>query len=365
MLTDPRVAKMAEVLVQYSLGVQPGWQVCISSMPLGRPLIAAVYREVLRAGAFPTVQVALPELTELLLEIGNRDQLQYSSPFQRIQWDEFDAMLSIRAEANTLAGAGVDPHRLALRQAGAGRYSQGMLWMQQGRPTASTQFPTAAYAHDAGMSLSAYEDFVFRACMLDRPDPIAAWQAVHEMQQQLVEWLRDKQTLHVESPDIDLTLGIGGRTFINSDGHNNFPSGEIYTGPLEDSVRGHIRFTYPGIYNGTAVDGVALWFEDGQVVRHEAGQGHAFLTAMLDTDPGARRLGEFALGTNAGVDRFTRNVLFDEKMAGTLHCALGQSYPATGGTNASAIHWDMVADMRAGRITADGQAFYEAGRFVI
>jgi aminopeptidase len=365
MLTDPRVAKMAEVLVQYSLGVQPGWQVCIDTMPLAQPLIVAVYRAVLAAGAFPTVNLKMPELDEVLYEVGNDEQLQYASPFQQILWDSFDAIVSIRAEANVRGGGRVDPARIKLRQAGRGKYGKGMLWMQQGRPYSSTQFPTEAYAQEAGMSLSDYENFVFRACMLDQSDPIAAWRAMHDRQQTLVDWLKGKRIAHVESPDIDLTVGIAGRVFINSDGHNNFPSGEIYTGPQEDVTRGHIRFTYPGFYNGNSVEGVELWFEDGQVVRHAARQNEPFLTAMLDTDPGARRLGEFAIGTNPGVDRFTRNVLFDEKMIGTIHCALGAAYPSTGATNKSGIHWDMVADMRAGRITVDGELFYENGQFVI
>jgi aminopeptidase len=365
MSQDPRIAAMAEVLVRYSLGVQPGWRVCISSSPLAAPLIAAVYRETLAAGGFPTVHLTMPELTDILLAEGNDEQIGYATPFARILWDEFDAIVSIRAESNTRAHTNVPAERIALYAAGARRYSKAFQWMQQGRPYASTQFPTAAYAQDATMSLGDYEDFVFRACMLDQPDPIAAWRDLHDVQQRLVDWLKGRRAVHVESAEIDLRLSIADRVFINSDGHNNFPSGEIYTGPVEDSVQGHIHFAYPAFYQGHAVDDVTLWFEDGRVDRFEAGAGRDFLAAMLDVDPGARRLGEFALGTNTGVDRHTRNVLFDEKMAGTMHCALGQSYPATGGLNASSIHWDMVADLRHGRVTVDGDLFYEDGRFVV
>ncbi|HMA37931.1 MAG TPA: aminopeptidase [Chloroflexia bacterium] len=365
MLEDPRVQKMAEVLVHYSLGVQPGWQVCISSTPLAAPLITAVYREVLRAGAFPSTHLTLPELADVLLATGSDAQLQYVPPFSRTLWDSFDALLTIRAEANTRATTDLAPARLAQYQRGLRGASKSFVWMQEGRPISSTLFPTAAHAQEAGMSLAAYADFVFRACMLDAPDPAAEWRALHDQQQHLVDWLQGKRTVHVESPAIDLTLSIAGRTFINSDGHNNFPSGEIYTGPVEDSVNGHIHYTYPAIYQGRVVDDVQLWFKDGRVERFTAGAGADFLAAMLDLDAGARRLGEFAIGTNRGVDRFTRNVLFDEKMAGTIHCALGQSYATTGGQNQSALHWDMVADMRAGRITVDGAAFYEGGRFLV
>ncbi|MGI8586943.1 MAG: aminopeptidase [Chloroflexia bacterium] len=365
MLRDPRVQKMAEVLVQYSLGVQPGQQVCIVSSPAAGPLIAAVYGEVLKAGGLPAVHLSLPELNGILLAEGSDEQLDYVTPFNRSLWDEFDAIVSIRAEDNTRANMEVPAARVAIQGKAARRYSKSFAWMQEGRPYASTQFPTAAYAQDAGMSLSDYEDFVFHACKLDQPDPISAWREVHEAQQRLVDWLRGKKQVHVESPNIDLSLSIEGRVFINSDGHNNFPSGEIYTGPVEDSVSGRIGFTYPALYAGHEVEDVSLTFERGRVTSFEAGRGSDFLAAMLDTDAGARRLGEFAIGTNTDITRFTRNVLFDEKIAGTMHCALGQTYPATGGQNTSSIHWDMVADMHEGRITVDGTPFYEAGRFLI
>ena len=365
MLQDPRVEKMAEVLVQYALGVQPGWQVGISTTPLALPLVAAVYAQVLGAQAHPAVLLQVPELDRIVLERADDDQLANVTPFGRILWDAFDALLLIHADENTRANSGIAPERLARQQQAARRYNRGMAWREAGRPYCLTQFPTQAFAQDAGMSLRDYENFVFRACMLDAPDPIAAWRALGTMQQRLVDWLQGRQEVHVVGPDIDLTLSIAGRTFLNSDGHHNFPSGEIFTGPVEHSVTGHIAFSYPAHYRGRIVERVHLWFEEGRVARFEAGAGADFLGVMLDLDPGARRLGEFAIGTNRGVDRFTGSVLFDEKMAGTIHCALGESYAQTGGTNHSAIHWDMVADMREGRITVDGDLFYENGAFVI
>jgi aminopeptidase len=365
MLVDPRVEKMAQVLVHYSLGVQPGMQVCINSTTLAAPLIGAVYREVLVAGGHPTTHLNLPGLTEELLAHATGDQLDYASPFTRILWEQFDAMLNIGAPLNTHENAGADPARMNRYQQAQRRYNKSFAWRVEGKPYCLTQFPTAAYAQAAEMSLRDYEDFVFRACMLDRPDPVAAWQELRDMQERLVQWLAGRRTVHVESKDADLILSIEGRTFLNSDGHYNFPSGEIFTGPGEDSVNGHIHFTYPAHYLGRDVDDVTLHFKDGRVERWEAGRGAEFLESILDRDAGARRLGEFAIGTNEGVDRFTRNVLYDEKMAGTIHCALGQTYAQTGGTNQSSVHWDMVTDMRAGRITADGAVFYENGRFVI
>jgi len=363
MLQDSRVEQMADVLVNYSLGVQPGWQVGIQSSTLAAPLIAAVYRKVLAAGGHPVTDISLPGLSELLLKLGDDAQLGAVSPFARVLWEEFDALLFIHAEETTRPHGAVPPERLALWTAARRRTNRGFAWREQGKPYCITAFPTPAAAQDADMSLSEYEDFVFRACMLDAPDPIAAWRGVRDSQQRLVDWLQGKREVHVESADIDLTLGIAGRTFLNSDGKYNFPSGEIFTGPQEDSVRGRIHFTYPAHYGGRDVEDVTLVFEAGRVAHFTAGRGADYLARVLDTDAGARRLGEFAIGTNPGVDRFTRNVLFDEKMAGTIHCALGQSYAQTGGANTSAIHWDMVADMHAGRITVDGALFYEDGAF--
>ena len=235
-----------------------------------------------------------------------------------------------------------------------------------GRPYCLTLFPTHAYAQDAEMSLSEFEDFVFHACLLDGDeDPAERWKRVSAEQQRIVEWLDGKQMVRVEAPRTDLIMSIAGRKFINSDGKHNFPSGEVFTSPVEDTVEGHISFSYPASYNGRTVQGVKLTFQEGKVTHFSAEQGEEYLRAMLSLDEGASKLGEFAIGTNAGVTRVTRNVLFDEKIAGTIHCALGNAYPNAGGTNKSAIHWDMVTDMRAGRITVDDATLYENGRFVI
>ena len=216
------------------------------------------------------------------------------------------------------------------------------------------------------MSLGEFEDFVFHACLLDtEQDPAERWREVSREQQRIVDWLAGKRRVQVEAPGTDLSMSIEGRNFVNSDGKRNFPSGEVFTSPVESTVSGHITFTYPASYNGRSVQGVRLTFEDGRVTQSSAEQGEDYLNTMLKVDDGASRLGEFAIGTNPGVTRITRNTLFDEKIAGTMHCALGNAYPNAGGTNQSAIHWDMVTDMKQGRITVDGETLYENGRFVI
>jgi aminopeptidase len=230
----------------------------------------------------------------------------------------------------------------------------------------TTLYPTHALAQEADMSLAEYEDFVYRACHVDLDDPVAAWQRMSGWQQTLVDWLAGKREVVVRGPHVDLTLSIAGRTFVNSDGHKNMPSGEVFTGPVEASVNGWIRFTYPAIYAGREVDGVQLQFEGGKVVSASASKNEAFLQQVLDTDPGARYLGEFAIGTNDGIRQFTKSILYDEKIGGTIHLAVGAGYPETGSHNESAVHWDMICDMRqGGQIWVDGELFYDSGRFLV
>lgn len=216
------------------------------------------------------------------------------------------------------------------------------------------------------MSLSDYEEFVYRACLLDQPDPVAAWQAVHDDQQRLCDLLATKRTLRVVTEGTDLSVSVAGRRWANSDGHRNFPSGEVFTGPVEDSATGHITFDFPAIYMGRSVEGVRLEFEQGRVVSATARKGEDLLLSTLGMDAGARYLGEFAFGTNQGIQRHTGNILFDEKIGGTIHMALGSAYPETGGLNRSALHWDMIRDLRqGGEVYADGELLYRNGQFVV
>jgi aminopeptidase len=216
------------------------------------------------------------------------------------------------------------------------------------------------------MSLAAYEDFVYAATFADQPDPVACWQEVHDTQQRLVEWLRGKDKVVVRGPNVALTLSIAGRTFINSDGKRNMPSGEIFTGPVEESVNGWIRFTYPAIRGGREVEGVEFTFQEGKVVQARAAKNEEFLLSQLATDEGASYLGEFAIGTNYRIQRFTKSILYDEKIGGTIHVAVGAGYPETGSRNQSAVHWDFICDMRQeSEIWVDGELFYRNGQFVI
>src|SRR5436190_5009028 len=367
LLTDPRIARMAKVLVEYSLEVQPGWTVTIDAGMAALPLVHAVYRHVLKVGAHLYVQLEMPGAKELLLLEGNDEQLLHLDPYRMLALDKADAVLDILSDENTQATRNIDPARQAVMERGRKPLlARSMQRITEDRPRCLTLFPTQAYAQDAEMSLSEFEDFVFHACLLDGDeDPADRWRQVSREQQHIVDWLAGKREVHVEGPGTDLTMSIEGRNFVNSDGKRNFPSGEVFTSPVEDTVRGNIAYSYPTSYRGRTVQGVKLTFENGMVTHFRADQGEDYLASMLALDEGAKKLGEFAIGTNPGVTRITRNTLFDEKIAGTMHCALGSAYPQAGGTNESAIHWDMVTDMKQGRILVDGETLYENGRFVI
>ncbi len=365
---DPRIRQIAQVLVQYSLEVKPEWNVLIRTSPAGEPLAREVYREALRAGAYPVVSIGLSDEEEIFYKEASEEQLRHEPLLRRWVTETFDAIVTILAETNTKRLMHVDPKRISIARQAQGeilrrfleRAARGELhWVL-------TLFPTNAYAQDANMSLAEFSEFVFGAALPDPQDPIGYWRRVSAYQARIVDWLSRKDEIHVIAPGTDLRLRVGGRTWISADGKENFPDGEVFTAPIEDSVEGHITFSYPAVYNGREVEGVELWFERGRVVRASARRGEDFLLSMLDTDEGARRVGEFAIGLNRGIQTFTKNILFDEKIHGTIHMALGKAYPECGGKNESAIHWDMICDLRpGGKMYADGELFYENGEFVV
>jgi aminopeptidase len=368
LVADSRLETLARILTEYSLDVQPNQLVTIAGSTLAAPLIRAVYRRVIARGAYPVPHITLPGLAEIFYGQANDDQLRFIRPDERIMPEQADAALSILSDANTKALSGVDPSRQQLaRQARTDLTKRYLDRSAAGElKWCVTLFPTDAFAQDAEMSLSDYEEFVYSAGLLDTADPVAEWQAVSREQQRLVDWLSDKQHVHVTAPGTDLQLEIGGRKFINADGRYNFPDGEIFTGPIENSVNGHVRFTFPCSVDGREVEDVRLWFENGKVVKATAEKNEEYLLRTLDTDDGARYLGEFAFGTNRGISKFSSNILFDEKIGGTMHLALGASYPETGGINESAIHWDMICDLRQqSEVRVDDQLFMEDGVFQV
>ncbi|HEY70171.1 MAG TPA: aminopeptidase [Anaerolineae bacterium] len=367
-MADPRVANLARTLVHYCTEVKPGEQVGIISTTKAAPLVEEIYKQVLGAGGHPHVHLQQEELAYHLFTLGNDEQVQEVPLFQDKVMREYPVLISIRAATNTRALTGVDPARQALRSKAMGpmlkeyrrRSAEGELrWV-------ITLFPTHSHAQDAEMGLTEFEDYVYGTTYSNAEDPVKEWNRIHDMQQRIVDHLAGKKHVVVKGPNADLKLSIEGRKFINSDGKRNMPSGEVFTSPVDDSADGWIRFTYPAIREGREVDGIELHFEQGMVVKATAEKNQDYLLQMLDIDEGARRLGEFAIGTNKMINRFIKNILFDEKIGGTIHLALGASFAEAGGVNQSAIHWDMICDMRdGGTIHVDDELIYDSGEFKV
>jgi aminopeptidase len=357
-----RTDAFARLLAGYCLEVQPGQQVLVSSTTLAAPLLLALQRELLEREAWPLLRAALPGQDEGFWRAARDAQIDGVASAERAEAEHIDASLRIQATDNANALAGVDPALLAR----AARARSPLRELILARRWAITLWPTAAAAQQAGMGTADFEAFVERALFLDREDPIAAWGELCDFQAGLIERLAPAREIRIEGPGTDLTLNVEGRTWVNSDGKRNMPSGEVFTGPHEDSAEGRIRFTIPTSPRGVVVEDVTLEFRAGRVVSARAERGDGYLQATLETDDGARFLGELGIGTNFGIDRPIGAILFDEKIGGTVHLALGRSYPETGGTNESVVHWDLICDLRAGgSVSADGEVIVDQDGFKI
>ena len=351
----------AALLCDYCLEVSAGQQILVRSTTLSSSLLLALQRAVLEREAWPLIRPSLPEQEAQFWAAARDVHLDGFPPTDLGEAESVDAFLRIDAPANTRALAGVDPARLAR----AARAREPVREATLARRWCGTIWPTPAGAQQAGMSTADFTAFLRRALFLDRDDPIAAWSDLSASQDGLISRLSTCSELRIEGEGTDLVLNVSGREWINSDGRRNMPSGEVFTGPVETSAEGRIRYEIPTSPRGMEVTGISLEFREGVVVSARADRGDDVLQAMLATDDGARRLGEFGIGTNFGVDRAIGSTLVDEKMGGTVHLALGRSYPETGGTNESAIHWDMICDLRrGGRLSADGEPVVVDGRFV-
>jgi aminopeptidase len=356
---DP--AAFADLLAGYCLDVRAGQQVLIRSTALAAPLLLELQRAVLERDAWPHLRVDLPDQARHFYEHARDRHLDDVSDLALHEAKRIDASLGVTATADVRELVGVDPARIT-RLARARRPVREAIMKKR---WCSTLWPTEALAGQAGMTLPAFEAFVRGALFLDQPDAVAAWGGLRAFQDELIGRLSRARALRIEADGTDLTMEVAGRTWVNSDGRRNMPSGEVFTGPHERSATGRIRFTVRSAPEGVDVDGVELEFRDGEVVGARAEVGDEYLQRALDTDGGARYLGELGIGTNFGIDRPTGTILFDEKIGGTVHLALGRSYPETGGKNASALHWDLICDLRSGgRLTADGETLMQDGRFV-
>lgn len=367
-MRDPRVEALASILVRYSTRVGKGDTCVIEGPGAAEPLIAAVYEEVLRAGGLPIVSMSFEGQPATYFKLAGDDQLEWISPLSKWTAEEADCRIAIMADRNTRELSGIDPERQTRRRSATKDLMRTtMQRAAEGKHRwVVTLFPTNAYASDAEMSLADFEDFYFRACLADDDDPLTAWERQSEECKRLAEWIQGHSEVHVQGPGSDITLGIEGRTFIPCFGEHNMPDGEFFTAPIENSVEGEVSFQLPAMLSGREVSGVTLKFESGKVVDASAERGEEFLHSVLDTDEGSRTLGELGIGTNYGIDRGTLDVLLDEKIGGTVHMAVGASYPESGGTNESAVHYDLVCDLRqGGTLEVDGEVMQRDGKFIV
>ena len=364
---DQRIDRLAEVLVQYSLGVQPGQLVRLRAPAGAAPLVRALYRETVKAGAHPLLRLTMDGLDEIFYLHASDAQLGYVPQVTKDEVETIDLDMYVIADENTRTLSGVDTAKMAQRRAAMSPMSKRLM-----ERTANdemrwclTLFPTQGLAQEAEMSLTDYADFVFKAGKLDQADPVAAWMQQRAEQERYIQRLSAAEHIRIVGPGTDLNYYVKGRTWVNCAGDRNFPDGEVFTGPEEQKTHGFITYSFPAIYMGREVSGIRLEFENGKVVKATADKGQELLDSLLGMDEGARFLGEVAFGTNYGIQRFSREILFDEKIGGTVHLALGAAYPETGCTNQSALHWDMICDLReGGTVYADGQVIHQNGRFV-
>ena len=360
--------KYAKLLVNYCLDIKEGDRLFIQTTTLAEPLVREVYREALRAGAsLVETDFIFRERSRIFLSEANEAQLKTISPFYKTAMSEFEAYLHIRAPFNLREDANTEGSKSKIRSEATSEINK--IYFERTATRALKrnlcQYPTDASAQEAGMSLEEYQHFVFNACKLYEPDPEAAWLEVRKSQQHIVDHLNNCQSVRYVAEKTDITFSTEGRIWMNSDGQTNMPSGEVYTSPVENAVNGVVHFSYPCLYGGHEVEGVTLWVKDGYIERWEARRGQDYLDKIFKIE-GTRRFGEAAIGTNYNINKITKNILFDEKIGGSIHMAIGQSYLQTGGKNQSTVHWDMITDMtQGGEIIADGEVIYRNGLFLI
>lgn len=358
--------KLAKLIVNYCIRASEGDEVKISATYEAMPLVRELWRELVRVNAYPILNLVDEVLDEIFYSYASDGLLKYVSKVDKFIQENINAVISIISYTHTKHLVSIDPEKLRVRSQALRTLSEVFMRrdFEGSLRWVVTIYPTKALAQEAGMSLITYEDFIYKALKLYEDDPINAWVSQSRFQEKVIDVLGRVSELRFLGSDIDLTLRVDGRKWVNDDGRRNMPGGEVYTAPIEDSVEGYVVFTYPVIWRGIEMDGVKLVFRRGEVVNASATKGEEFLKKIVDVDEGAKRVGEVAFGLNYDIDRFTKQILLDEKIGGTIHLALGSAYLVTGGTNKSAIHLDLIKDLRDGKVFADGDLIYSNGRFV-
>lgn len=361
--------KYAKVLVDYSTDVQKGDLVIIRGESVwAKDLINAVYKQVVQKGAYPLVRSSIDDLSEIFIKNASEEMLDFVDPITKMEYGTVDKFISIGAPLNTKNMARADLGRMARRGKATKILSETLL-SRSAKGEASwviADVPTHALAQEARMSLDEYTDFLFKACYLDADDPVAKLRELDVKQKKWAEYLNKVKKVHIVGEKTDITIGVEGRKWISCSGLNNYPDGEVFTSPVEDDINGTIYFDFPAIFRGNEAQGIQLTIENGKIIKATAEKGEDFLLAMINMDEGSHFMGEIAFGTNDEIQEVTGNILFDEKIGGSIHMAIGSSYPETGGKNVSGLHWDIIKNMKnGGKAYADDILIYENGRFLI
>ncbi len=362
--------KLAKLAINHAVNIKKGERICITGPALAKELFQAMYSETIKAGGYPLLLPAIEGIQELKFKYSSEEQLLYVDPIQKKLIKEFDSYIVISGDYNTRKMSLVDPKLISKVQGSpANREIWGILMDRIGKKELKyllIPFPCNSLAQEANMDLLSYFEFIKKALFLDKDDPVKSWIEVEEKQEEVCKLLNKVESIKIIGEDTDITMSVKGRTWLNDCGHLNLPAGEVFTGPVENSVNGHIRFTYPGIYQGREIENIFLEFKDGKVVKASADKGEEFLKEILKIE-NADILGEFAIGTNYGITQFTKNMLFDEKIGGTIHCALGSGIEEAGSKNKCGIHWDILKDMKlpGSKILADDKVIYEEGKLII
>ena len=360
--------KLAKLITHHSLNLKKGDVVQIKAETSAEPLIKAMYKEVIKLGAYPFLRLFLPESQEYMAKYGSNEQLTYLPEFDLVQAETMTAYIYIDSTINTKSLTNADHSKIALIRKTALPVREIMNKRElEGKFRWSLcPYPNQSMAQDAEMSLDEYSAFVYEACKLNEDDPVAAWKKVESDQKAIVKRMTGTKKLHITGKETDLTLNVEGRKWENCCGYRNMPDGEVFTSPVEDSAEGTILFDIPTTYNGVEAKNVFLRFEKGKVVEARAEKGQDFLYKMLDMDEGSRFAGEIAFGLNDNIQIPTKNILFDEKIGQSIHLAIGASYQEVGGKNVSALHWDLIKDMRNGtQVEADGILVYKDGKHIL
>jgi aminopeptidase len=367
-MSDIRLNRLANVLVNYSTRVKAGEWVHVNANWQAIPLVKEVVAYILKVGGNPSVSLESGDLNEVFMAKAGNEQLQWMPPLDMYMIKNANVWIIIEAPENTRVLSSIDPSRQQIRNQAYAKWTEVYMKRSASRELrwVMTNYPCQALAQEAEMSLADYENFVYQSTFADQMDPVQNWLNIHDEQERLISWLAGKRTISIRGPQTNVVLSIAGRKFINSGGDQHMPSGEIFTSPVEDSINGWVSFRYPAIYQGIAVEGVRLEFEHGRIVKASAEKNEEFLLKVLNTDEGSRFVGELGIGTNYGITRFTKNILYDEKIGGTFHLALGNGFDEAGGLNESSIHWDLISDAASEtEILVDGELFYKDGKFLV